>query len=134
MTLVEVMAGTALLGTLLAGIFVSSARLGEMGRRAREKEEACRAADDLLEGWWPKKENLPRNQAGEVPGHPGYLWRTTKTKELKVGSASLDVVAVKVYPAAAPQRRADANEPVGVKIEILLPASPNEATNGTHSG
>jgi len=122
MTLVEVLAGTALLGTLLAGLLVSSSRLTALSRRSYEKEEACRAADDLLDGWWPKKEKIPRNQSGDVPNHPGWSWRTSVTRQIQVGTAKLDVLAVDVRPSGG---TADANDSGSVRVEVLLPAIPD---------
>ena len=62
LTLVEALAGTALLGTLLASVLIANARLTAQSRHAQQTIDACRLADMLLEDVW-QGQGQGRNQA-----------------------------------------------------------------------
>lgn len=79
MTLVEVVAGMALLGTLLVSIVMATAKLTAQSRLAAHRVEAYLAADQLLFSWWSDWQNFPRNESGTISGHDDWRWRTFST-------------------------------------------------------
>jgi hypothetical protein len=64
MTLIEVAAGLAILGTLMASLLVARSRYLRQWATAGRKQEAVIAADALLSAWWNQIETLPRHGTG----------------------------------------------------------------------
>jgi hypothetical protein len=59
-----------------------------------------------------------------------WKWRTSVPRQIQIGTAKLDVVAVEVFSAAAPSAagaNADGNDVAPVRVEILLPAIVGES-------
>lgn len=125
LTLVEALAGTVILGTLLGGIVIADARLIQQAGRAARRVEACRIADGLLERWWAKREEFPRNSAGEVQGHEGWRWRTRTVNNKAADALAAKVIAVEVF---SPGRR---DGSPSVRVEILLPREKDETAQRT---
>lgn len=76
MTLVEVLAGLALLAALFGGTVAVKSRCARQARITAERRDAIRAADELLSAWWIDTDTLPRAGGGDVPGHPRLIWKT----------------------------------------------------------
>jgi hypothetical protein len=115
-SLIEAVAGTVLLATLLVSILQVQGRLKVQSRAVAQRGEACEAIDELLRGWWPDLPSLPREGAGEVPGRAGWQWQTRTVARQDAAAVDGQVVQVDVF---APQWSGPA--PTG-RIEILLPA------------
>lgn len=76
-TLIEVLAALALLGSLAVAMVLSRGRLVEQHRLAEKKLEAVQAADVLLAQWWAADEkHVPVGLSGRIDGKPGWLWET----------------------------------------------------------
>jgi hypothetical protein len=127
-TLVEALAGSLLLGTLLVSILVAKGQLMVQARRADDCLAACQVMDELVESWWPTLSDMPRQGSGEVDGHAGWKWQTRLVACEEADVLSAEVVAIEVTP---PGRAAPA-----ARLEILVPLSEgvDEKTSGTHSG
>ena len=117
MTLIEAVAGTALLGTLLVTILVARAKLTAQGRRAELRIEACRLADELLESWWPDRRKIPRNGTGRIPGPGDWRWRTRVVDNRAAEEMDAEVIALEIL---APGSE-DGRDTPPVRVEILLP-------------
>src|SRR4051812_8008804 len=79
MTLIEVVGGLALLGTLLVGVLLAKAKFTRQAATADRKLQAVSAADELLVAWRQDPLALPRDGVGTVPGGGGdrqLSWRT----------------------------------------------------------
>ena len=112
-TLVEALAGTALLGTLLAAILLANAGVRRQAMTADRRQEACRVADRLLDKWdatWP---NLPCDTSGPVENEPLWNWRTTSIDNPQADSIGGQVLKVEVYKTDQPD--------VAVQVHLLLP-------------
>jgi len=130
-TLVEAMAGTALLGTLLVTLLIAASRLGLQTARAERRIEACRIADRLLEGWWTmKRDEFPRNASGAVPGVQGWRWRTTEVSNGDAITLGGHVVAVDIF---APMEETGTPEPA-VRVELVLPEKSDASQTGPNAG
>ena len=77
MTLLEVVAGLALLASLLGAVVMAKARHARQAAAADRKLQAVRAADELLAGWHQNPRTLPPgfSGAGVVPGEARLAWR-----------------------------------------------------------
>src|SRR4051794_8506660 len=76
MTLVEVVAALALLGTLLAAVLVVRVRYARQSAAAERRLQAVAAADALLSAWHRDPRSLPRFGSGQVAGDAQLAWRT----------------------------------------------------------
>ena len=117
MTLIEVVLATALLATLLAGLLIADSQLALQSGRARRHIEACRIADEMLEAWWPKRWDIPRNGSGDVPDHEDWRWRTetVTTNDLKFRRGQ--IIALEIFYKNQ-SNQAD-GEPT-VRVEFLI--------------
>ena len=79
-TLIEVIVGLALMGTLLAAIMLATARYKRQLTLAEAKLEAVQIAQSVLAQWWQDSfDAIPRNGSGEVTATTstkGLSWRT----------------------------------------------------------
>jgi len=77
MTLLEVVAGLALLASLLGAVVTAKARYARQAAAADRKLRAVAAADELLAGWHQNPRSLPPgfSGAGTVPGEARLAWR-----------------------------------------------------------
>ena len=116
LTLVEAIAGTAILGTLLVSVLLAGSRLTVQGHRAEKRVEACRIADELLSTWWPRINSIDHDSGGQVPGHEGWLWRTQTVENENASKLSARIVALEVF---APGEAEDAP---AARVEILVAA------------
>src|SRR5688500_6139833 len=76
MTLVEVVGGLALLGTLLVAVLLARGRYIRQAAIADRRLQAVAAADALLAQWHQDPRSLPRAASGDVPGDGQFTWRT----------------------------------------------------------
>src|SRR4051794_34521543 len=76
MTLIEVVGGLALLGTLLVAVLLAKAKFTRQAATADRKLQAVAAADELLTVWRQDSNALPRDGVGPVPGDRQFSWRT----------------------------------------------------------
>ena len=119
-TLVEAVAGTALLGSLLVSILIGASRLQAQAARAERRIEACRVADGLLKGWWAKRDEFPREARGTVPGHNGWRWRTRGSENESARALGGEIVALEIFAPEASSDRA------ATRIEVFLPEGDDE--------
>jgi Tfp pilus assembly protein PilV len=75
MTLVEVVAALALLAGLLTASLMAASRLKEQATGSALRNQAAEAAEALMESFWQRREEMPRDGSGPVPGYPGWRYR-----------------------------------------------------------
>lgn len=119
MTLVEVIAGIALLGTVLAVTVLSHGRLLRQHQRAQTKLQAVAAVDQLLSQWYANGEAVPVEASGKWPGSPVVVWKTQRGRTQTSGAISVDVVEL-----TAKIEGESPSLPPLVRIELAL--SPRE--------
>jgi hypothetical protein len=117
LTLIEVVAGLALLSTLLVAVLTTKAKLTRQWSLAQQRLRAAEAADALLTAWWHDPATFPRHAAGAVPGHPGLRWRTSVVPNEPVNRLQASVVRLEVFGGGV---RASAAEEVLAAVEVVL--------------
>src|SRR3954464_10234738 len=76
-TLVEVLAGLVLLGTVLASVTIARGRFMRQWAQAEQRLTAVHAADALMARWMSGgPQAVPVPAQGQVDDLPGYVWRT----------------------------------------------------------
>src|SRR5688572_15241286 len=76
MTLIEVLAGVALLGSLLVGVVLARGRYIRQWTTAQHRLEAVQAADALLNQWWASEDSVPRSGMGSCGERRSLRWQT----------------------------------------------------------
>jgi prepilin-type N-terminal cleavage/methylation domain-containing protein len=117
MTLIEVVAGLALLATVLTLVFAARGHVARQQVRADRRLAAVAAADGLLADWWQRPAEFPRAGSGPVPGHPNLAWHTEVVRNAAVEALGTEVVRLAVS-GASPGGGPD--QPV-VTVEVALP-------------
>lgn len=126
-TLIEVLAALALLGSLAVAMLLSRGRLIEQHHRARQKLEAVQAADALLATWWADASHgsdgpIPINQRGRLESHPGWVWETVAIDCPELNTYQAGIIRLRIL-APAPGNHSGSHE-----------ASKGEASGGGTSG
>lgn len=116
-TLVEVIAGIALLGTLLAGLMLGFSAHVRQYQAARLRIQAIEKLDRQLALWYADGSELPIDSAGPLSSQPPLTWRTSTVRSPQAGRLNAVVVRVEVRR----PDRADSSHPV-VVVELLHPA------------
>ena len=104
-TLVEVLAGLALLGTLVAGLLVADAAQGRQARRAEDRLAAVAALDELLEGWDAGGPALPPAPSGPLGTGGRLAWSARRVRRAGADRLGCVVVRVEARPAGAADAR-----------------------------
>ncbi len=123
LTLVEVVAGLALMATLLVSVLVIKARLTHSMAAAEARSRAVTAANAMLTDWWATPATFPVGRSGVVPGYPGLNWQTRvvpnpAAERLVSRIVRLDIAAAEPTtptPAAL------------TSVDVLLPLEPPHA-------
>ncbi len=112
LTLIEVIAGIAILGVVLVSIAMATGRLRRQSYLSSRRVEAYRAADELLAGWWSDLEKLPRNGSGVVPSHDNWHWRTVTT-ETVIKNVDAEILTLEIL-------QADSEEIKLANVQLVL--------------
>ena len=102
MTLVEVMAGLVVLGTLLAAVTVARGRFLRQWAEAERRIQATRAVDALLSEWLSgSPQAVPIHSQGPlVGGASNQVWRTQAMRDPAGSELGAIVVRLEVFDAA----------------------------------
>ena len=96
MTLIEVLAGLALLAGLVVGIVSVKARCARQWTHANRRLAAVAAAESLLSRWWQDPASFPRAREGAVEGNAGLVWRTRVVRNAEVEALGASTVRLEV--------------------------------------
>lgn len=121
LTLVEVVAAIAILGTLLVGVLSAKSRFTRQFRDAQRREQAVRAADVLLESWWADVKHFPRNDHGVVENQPTLRWQTETRDDPQCRLLLAQVVRLTIQDTASPIPGADTDRAALVVVDLLVP-------------
>lgn len=116
MTLIEVLAGLALLAALLGGIVSVKVRWARQARVTEQRRLAIRASDELLSAWWLDLGAFPRSSQGLAPGRPGLMWRTEPLANPSVVALGGEVVRLDVRDVLAAE-----DAPPLARVEVVIP-------------
>jgi hypothetical protein len=93
-TLIEVLAGLLVLGTLLVSVAMARARFMRQAADAERSIRATRAADALLATWLTgSTPSVPAPAEGPLQDTPDFVWRTRVIRD--PAAARLDAVIVR---------------------------------------
>ena len=118
-TLVEVLAGLALLGTLLVSMVLARGQLLEQKIKAARMLEAIAVADRLLAQWWEDPAAIPVGESGEIKD-AGMVWRTERRRDEEAEKNGAQVVTLEL------KRTVAAPGEESFQIEVVLPIPEDE--------
>lgn len=101
LTLIEVVVGLALLSTLLVSLLMAQRRHWRQIQAARQKLAACKAADELLTGWYSGSASVPLARSGGVPNNRALRWRTRVVPNRETRRWGMELVRLTIHSAEA---------------------------------
>lgn len=116
MTLVEVVAGLALLGSVLVGILLARAGYLRQAARSSRRLEAIAAADALLTAWHQDPALLKPESSGALAGDSQLAWRTAIVPSAEAQSLGARIVRLEVLD----ERAVASATPVLATVEFLV--------------
>ena len=123
-TLVEVIAGLALLAGTVSAMLVVRGQCLRQARAIERRREAIASADRLLGMWWQDVSRFPRSARGPVPGRPDLAWQTIRQANPPVEALGGQVVRLEVSDVCDQRPLAS--------VDVVLPAEVMRAT-GVHT-
>ena len=117
MTLVEVLVGLVVLGTLLAAVTIARGRLLRQWAEADRRLQATRAVDALLSEWLSgPPQAVPINSQGAlIGGAANQIWRTHVRRDAAAAELGAIVVRFEVFDASTSRKSM-------LVVDFLLPA------------
>jgi type II secretory pathway pseudopilin PulG len=116
MTLIEVVAGLALLAGVLGGILTVKARVARQSREVAQRQRAISAADAMLRDWFVEPAKFPKLARGLVPGQPELAWRTFPVRNPQAEALGGQVIRFEIPSDPAGDR------PPLVAVEVVVPS------------
>jgi hypothetical protein len=119
MTLIEIVAGLVILGTILASLAIARGRFARQWADAERKLSATRALDALI-ATWMQEPRVPVNRQGPLPQAPNLTWRTRAIRDRDAATLSAGILRVEVLDHRLPDSEA---HPV-VSVDLLVHVAP----------
>lgn len=113
-TLIEVVAGLALMGALLVSMLLARIRYVRQFAESQQRIAAVAAADRMLAAWWSDLAKFPRMSSGRVSGSDLLNWRTMVVRNRDAENLHAQIVRLEIY---------DASREGGslLSVDLLLP-------------
>jgi Tfp pilus assembly protein PilV len=116
-TLIEVIAGLVILGTLLSSLLIARNRFVRQEAQAKRQLAATHALDAMVAKWMDGPASaVPTQGNGPLPDSPDQIWHTHLIAQLSVVSLKAKIVRVEVMD------RSERN-PL-VSLDLLLQSDP----------
>ena len=126
MTLIELLVGLVVLGTVLASVTIARGRFLQQWRQAETRLQVTRATDALLARWMSGPlERIPVAAQGRLTEKGQHVWRTSPRRDAAVEALGAVVVRLEVYE-RQPEMASASRAPV-VTVEFLVPRAEEEA-------
>lgn len=122
LTLVEVIAGLALLATLLASILVAFGSQAAQIRAARDRLRAVEMADRLLSEWSSQNAIPAVGTEQSLPGTNDWRWRIVAGESAELESSGVSSVRVDVF-----RSKETGTDQVLASVDLLVPGRAGSA-------
>jgi prepilin-type N-terminal cleavage/methylation domain-containing protein len=121
MTLIEVMAGMVILGTILSSLVVARSRYLHQWTLAGRKQAAVSAADSLLSNWWASPTRLPVNSSGNL-NDQNLKWKTHVIPSESAQTLSTQIVRLEIFDNPQGADSAPSATPLAY-VDVVLPTT-----------
>jgi prepilin-type N-terminal cleavage/methylation domain-containing protein len=119
-TLIEVLAGLVILGTLVAALALARGRAMRQYADAELRLQAARAADAMLSIWLDgPADAVPIRGGGALSGVPGCTWRTVPVLDPSADQLGVVVVRFEAWSSQTGQL---------MSIDFVVPKRPEHST------
>ncbi len=127
LTLIEVVAAIAILGTILVGVVLAKARHTRQLALTARREVAVRLADELLSQWWTGGDGVPVGVSGE-DANASLAWRTRRVPNPPIERLGARVVRLEVRDIlGGPEAEGlDDADRMLVDVDLVLPPAPQD--------
>lgn len=119
LTLIEVLAASVILGSLLATAVVSASRHTQQVRGAQDRLAALTVADELLHSWLVDGQGVIEKAEGVVDGHPHWRWRITSRPEAELDPLGCHVAVLQIVDQFPRTGFSDEESKVLAEVEFL---------------
>ncbi len=116
-TLIEVVTGLALMGTLLVAILLAHGRHGRQIRSAQHRLAAIDAADRMLADWVRTPYTTFKRRRGTVPGNEGFTWQIGFRESPDTRSMGLRIMRLEIH-----DNNAQAKGSPLATVDLLVPS------------
>ena len=120
LTLIEVVAAIAILGTILVGVVVAKSRHTRQLSLTQRHNVAVRAADELITGWWTSPGGVPTDGSGVVQADASLVWQTRLVENDAMHRLGASVVRVEIHDANSAGPGPPTKKPL-VAVELVVP-------------
>jgi len=120
LTLIEVIAAIAILGTLLVGIVLAKSRHTQQIALTQRQNDAVRAADELIASWWVAEQGFPIGQWGALADDPTMVWETEIVRNAEVDDMGARVLRLQLSEARV-DLADDPADAVLVTVDLVIP-------------
>lgn len=129
-TLIEVLAALALLGSLAVAMVLSRGRLREQHALAEKKLEAVEVADVMLSQWWASdSKSIPDGRSGVVEAQPGWTWETEAISNRELTRFGAQIIRLRILDTSM------LNNPIELtSVDMVMPVSKNNPLGGRGGG
>lgn len=117
LTLIEVVAAIAILGTILVGIVMAKSRHTAQLASAERRMAAVTVADELIASWW-LGEDIPVDQSGICERDESLAWQTRWVTNTPIEQLGARVIRVEMHD-RRPAR--DSMDKVLVTVDLVVP-------------
>jgi len=124
LTLIEVVAGLALMGTLLAAMLSGKSRFTGQYHHAQRVLTAVELLDAFLIDRWPAIGEIDDSDSGDFAGESDMTWRISVVDDPVAADWHCRVVRVEVLDA-----NWESDEPPLASVDLLVPDPPQEVSD-----
>lgn len=128
LTLIEVVAGLALMGTLLAAMLSAKSKFTGQHHHAQLVLTAVTATDDLLMNHWQNIQELERLGGGDFKQHDDLTWTAKRIDDPSATEWYCKILRIQVMDATG-----STGDPPLVSVDLLVP-DPSAVPPQTESG
>ncbi len=118
LTLIEVVAGLALMSSILVAVLFLKSRYARQQALADHHLQSLAAADALLSVWWQTPAKFPRQGSGAVASHPTLGWQTRTLPNPELARLGCQIIRLEITDRSS---SAFGSSDV-VAVDVLLPA------------
>lgn len=127
LTLIEVVAAIAILGTLLVGVVLAKSRHTRQAVLAQTKMQAVLLTDELIAGWWDSEEGVPIASEGVLSEAHALRWETRLVSNREISSLGARVVRVAVHGQDPALQVAEGLDQPVLIVDLVVPDPAVEA-------
>ena len=118
LTLIEVVAGLALMSSILVAVLFLKSRYARQQALADHHLQSLTAADALLSFWWKEPATFPRRGSGSIASNPALGWQTRQVFNSDLATLGCQIIRLEITD-RSPSGLGSSDI---VAVDVMLPA------------